>query len=148
MQIVLRSDVSGIGNRGDIVDVADGYARNYLVPRGLAMKATPGGQRQAEAMKRSRDTKDAAARALSEEIARTLVPAVIKLTSKAGKEGKLFGTVTTADIAEAIEAQTGIVLDRKVLELDEHIKNTGEHTVAAKLHADVQFQINLEVYPA
>jgi len=148
MEILLRSDVTGIGNRGDIVVVADGYARNYLVPRGLAIKASPGLQRQAEAMKRSRDTKEATARATAEEIARTLVPAVIKLTSKAGKEGKLFGTVTTADIADAVEAQTGIVLDRRSLVLDEHIKNTGEHSVIAKLHAEVEFQINLEVYPA
>ncbi|MEZ5144441.1 MAG: 50S ribosomal protein L9 [Acidimicrobiales bacterium] len=148
MKLVLRSDVEGVGKRGDIVDVADGYARNYLVPKGFAMAATPGVEAQAEQMRRARQLKDAADRSAAEEIAKVLVPAVINVTAKAGKEGRLFGSVTTTDIVDAVAAQTGIELDRKVLELAEPIKTTGTHAVPAKLHSDVQFQITLEVVAA
>jgi len=145
MKLLLRTDVAGVGKRGDLVDVADGYGRNYLVPKGLAIKATDGVEAQAASMRRSRDLKDAADRGAAEEIAKTLVPAVIAIAAKAGAEGKLFGSVTTADIVEAVSAQTGIELDRKALHLDEPIKSIGTHTVPAKLHADVQFHITLEV---
>ena len=145
MKLILRSDVDGVGKKGDLVDVADGYARNFLVPKGFAIKATRGIEAQALAMRRSRDVKDAADRGAAEEIAKTLVPAVITVTAKAGGEGKLFGSVTAADIVEAVEAQTGIVLDRRTLSLDEQIKSLGTHTVPAKLHSDVQFSITVEV---
>ena len=145
MKLLLRSDVQGVGKRGDIVEVADGYGRNYLVPKGFAIQASPGVQSQAEAMRRSRDQKDAQDRAAAEEIAKTLVPTVITVTSRASGEGKLFGSVTTTEVLDAVVAQTGIELDRKALHLDEPIKTTGTHHVAAKLHADVQFQITVEV---
>src|SRR5262245_32879309 len=111
MKLLLRSDVDGVGKKGDLVDVADGYARNYLVPKGFAIKATKGVEDQAAAMRRSRDLKDATDRGAAEEIAKTLVPAVIAISAKAGAEGKLFGSVTAADVVEAVEAQTGVVLD-------------------------------------
>ena len=145
MKLLLRSDVEGVGKRGDIVEVADGYGRNYLVPKGFAIAASPGVAAQAESMRRSRDLKDAQDRAAAEEIAKQLVPAVITVTSRASGEGKLFGSVTTNEVLEAVKAQTGIELDRKALHLDEPIKTTGTHHVAAKLHADVQFQITVEV---
>jgi large subunit ribosomal protein L9 len=145
MKLLLRSDVEGVGKRGDIVEVADGYARNFLVPKGFAIKATSGVAAQAEAMRRSRDVKDATDRAAAEEIAKTLVPAVITVTSRASGEGKLFGSVATHEILEAVTTQTGIELDRKVIVLDEPIKTTGTHHVTAKLHSDVQFQITVEV---
>ena len=145
MKLLLRSDVNGVGKRGDIVDVADGYARNYLVPKGFAIKASPGVSRQAEMMRRSRAIKDATDRAGAEEIAKVLVPAVITIARKAGNEGRLFGSVTVADVADAVQEQKGIELDRKDLHLDEPIKSTGQHYVNAKLHADVQFQISVEV---
>jgi large subunit ribosomal protein L9 len=145
MKVLLRSDVDGVGKRGDLVDVADGFARNFLVPKGFAMKATPGVQTQADAMRRSRDVRDAADRAAAEEIAKTLVPAVITLSSRASGEGKLFGSVTVHDVLEAVQSQTGIELDRKSLHLDEAIKTTGTHHVSAKLHSEVQFQITVEV---
>lgn len=148
MKLLLRSDVDGVGKKGDVVDVADGFARNYLVPKGLAMKATPGAERQAASMRRARAVRDAADRARGEEIAKTLVPAVITITARASGEGKLFGSVTTADVAEAVADQTGIELDRKDLVLDEPIKATGTHSVGAKLHADVQFSLTVEVVPA
>lgn len=147
MKIVLRSDVDGVGLKGDICDVADGYARNYLLPRGLALKATKGAESQAASMRRSRDVKDATARAAAQEVASTLVPTVITIPSKAGGEGKLFGSVTTTDVTEAVQAQTGIELDRRDLHIDEPIKATGTHTVTAKLHAEVEFPITVEVTP-
>jgi large subunit ribosomal protein L9 len=147
MKLLLRADVDGVGKRGDLVDVADGYARNYLVPKGFAVKASPGVARQAEMMRRSRAVKDASDRADAEEIAKVLVPAVITIGRRAGAEGRLFGSVTLTDVAEAVHAQKGIELDRKVLHLDEPIKSTGQHYVGAKLHADVQFQISVEVVP-
>ena len=113
MKLLLRSDVSGVGKRGDIVDVADGYARNYLVPKGFAIKASPGVNRQAEMMRRSRAIKDATDRASAEEVAKVLVPSVITITRRAGSEGKLFGSVTVADVAEAVYSQKNIELDRK-----------------------------------
>lgn len=145
MRLLLRADVKGVGKKGDLVDVADGYARNYLVPKGFAIKASPGVEAQAAAMRRSRDLKDAADRGAAEEIARVLVPAVITVSAKAGSEGRLFGSVTTADVVEAVAAQTGITLDRKLLHLDEPIKTLGTHTVQAKLHADVEFAVTVDV---
>ena len=145
MKLLLRSDVDGVGKKGDIVDVADGFGRNYLVPRGFAIKATNGVEDQAKSMRRSRDLKDATDRGAAEEIAKTLVPAVITITAKDSGEGKLFGSVSAAEVVEAVKAQTGVELDRKTIHLDEHIKTTGTHSVPAKLHNDVQFQINVEV---
>jgi large subunit ribosomal protein L9 len=145
---LLRSDVSGLGNKGDIVDVADGYARNFLVPRGLAIAATAGVERQAEAMRRSRQVRDTADRAAAEDVARVLVPAVVTIVERAGAEGKLFGSVTTTEVVEAVRDQFGIELDRKALHIDEPIREVGTHGVQARLHADVQFQITVEVSAA
>jgi len=147
MRVVLRADVQGVGKKGDLLDVADGYARNFLVPRGLAMKATKGVEAQAASMRRSRDVRDAADRSAAEDIAKELVPQVINVSAKAGAEGRLFGSVTAADVVDAVEAQTGVLLDRRMLHLDEPIKTVGTHTVQAKLHADVEFAITLEVAP-
>lgn len=145
MQVVLRADVEGVGKKGDIVEVADGFARNFLIPKGRAMRSTPGVQRQADAMRRSRDLKDARDREGAEAVARTLVPLVIRVPAKAGSEGRLFGSVTPADVAEAVAAQTGVELDRRKLRLDEPIKTLGSHAVPVKLHGDVEFQLNVEV---
>ena len=145
MKIVLRADVAEVGKKGDIVDVADGYARNFLVPKGLAFRATSGVADQAASMRRSRDLRDATDRAAAEEVARTLVPKVVTITARAGAEGKLFGSVTSHDVAEAVQAQTGIEIDRRKLHLDEPIKALGTHLVPAKLHADVEFPITVEV---
>lgn len=143
--VILRDDVDGLGKRGDIVEVSKGYNRNFLAPRGLAMAATEGAREQAEAMRRSRDIKDARARESAESIATVLVPRTIEITVRASESGKLFGSVSETEIVEAVEAQTGIELDRKDLLLDEHIKALGTHMVTARLHADVQFPITVEV---
>jgi len=145
MKVVLRADVEQVGKKGDIVEVADGHARNFLVPKGLAFVATPGVAAQAEAMRRGRDLRDAQERQAAEAIAQKLVPAVITIPHRAGAEGKLFGSVTTTEIAEAIEAQTGVEIDKRKLHLDEPIKTVGQHLVPAKLHADVEFPVTVEV---
>jgi large subunit ribosomal protein L9 len=147
VKIVLRSDLASLGKRGDIVEVADGYARNYLVPRGLALKATDGSQSQAQAMRRSRDIRDAAARSAAEDVATKLVPKVIAIRVRAGGEGRLFGSVTTSDVVDAVAAQTGIELDRRTVRIDESIRQVGTHRVTVKLHADVEFPVTLEVAP-
>jgi large subunit ribosomal protein L9 len=147
MKVILRSDLAGLGKRGDIVDVSDGHARNYLLPKGLALKATEGAVDQAARMRRARDVRDASARDAASKIASTLVPKIITVSAKAGAEGKLFGSVTHADVVEAVKAQTGIELDRRQIEGDP-IKAVGQHTVTASLHADVSFPITVEVVPA
>lgn len=145
MKVVLRADVANVGKKGDIVEVAKGYARNYLVPKGLAFEATPGVVAQANAMRRSRDLKDARDREAAETVARTLVPRVITIPAKSGAGGRLFGSVTTAEIVEAVAAQTGIELDRRKVHLHDPIKSLGTHTVPVKLHSDVEFAVTVEV---
>jgi large subunit ribosomal protein L9 len=145
MKVILRTDVDSLGKRGDILDVSDGYARNFLVPRGLAMKASAGAATQAASMRRARDLRDAQDRAAAEALATTLVPRVITLTARAGSEGRLFGSVTAADISAAIEAQTNVQIDRRKLVLPEPLKTLGTHIVPAKLHADVEFPVTVDV---
>jgi large subunit ribosomal protein L9 len=148
VKVILRDDVSGLGKRGDIVEVSKGYVRNFLSPRGLAMPATEGAQQQAEAMRRSRDVKDAQNRESAEQIATVLVPKSIEITMKASDAGRLFGSVTQTEIVAAVAEQTGIELQRKDLLLEDHIKEVGTHMVTARLHADVQFPITIEVIGA
>lgn len=145
MQVVLRADIDGVGKKGDIIDVADGFARNYLIPRGSAFRATPGVQKQADAMRRSRDLKDAKDREAAETVARKLVPMVITIPARAGAEGKLFGSITAADVVDAVQAQAGVALDRRRLHLEEPIKTLGSHEVPVRLHPEVQFRVTVEV---
>lgn len=145
MRIVLHDRVTGLGNRGDIVEVSDGYARNYLIPSGLGRQATAGVEAQADAMRRSWQQKNAHEREAAEEIARVLVARPVEIAVRAGGEGKLFGSVTTADIAEAVQQQVGVELDRRVLVIDEPIKVLGSHTVRAKPHPEVEFPVTVNV---
>ncbi len=148
MRVVLRSDLERVGKRGDILEVADGYARNYLVPHGLAIPATDNIAAQANAMRRARDLKDAKDREGAEAIARKLVPIVITVPARAGRQGRLFGSVTHGDVVAAVEAQAGVEIDRRSIVSEETIKTTGSHQVSVRLHPEVQFQITLEVVPA
>jgi large subunit ribosomal protein L9 len=148
VKVVLRSDVAGVGKRGDIVNVADGFARNNLIPSGNAIAATNGIADQAAKMRRSRDLRDAKDRDSAETVASRLVPMVFTISAKAGREGKLFGSVTPTDIVAAVEAQSGAVVDRHALLTHEPIKELGEHQVGVRLHHDVVFQLHLEVVPA
>ena len=144
MKVILRSDLDGLGKRGDIVDVADGHARNYLFPKGYALVASDGAIEQAGRMRKARDERDSSARDAATAIASTLVPKVITVEAKAGAEGKLFGSVTSADIVTAVMEQTEIELDRRQLEV-ESIKTLGQHTVTASLHSAVSFPITVDV---
>lgn len=148
VQVVLRADVNGLGNKGDVVTVSKGYSRNFLEPRGLALAATAGAIEQATAMRRARDIRDARERETAEEFAKVLVARTVTVTAKAGSGGRLFGSVTAADIAEAIQAETGLDIDRKSLHIDEQIKTVGEHQVIARPHRDVQFPVSIEVVTA
>ena len=148
MKLLLRSDVNGVGKKGDVVEVADGFGRNYLLPKGFAVLATRGGEAQAVAMRRSRDQRDAADRSAASDIAAKLVPAVIAVSARAKAEGDLFGSVSVTDVVEAVAAQTGIELDRHSIHLNEAIKTVGTHSVSARLHPEVQFQITVEVSAA
>jgi large subunit ribosomal protein L9 len=147
MKLILRTDLAGLGKRGDVVEVADGHARNFLLPKGHAIMASDGAISQAKAMRRARDLRDAADRESAQTIASALVARTIVVKSKAGAEGRLFGSVTTADIADAIHEQAKISIDRKKLHIDP-IKTLGTYSVSVKLHSDVQFPVSVEVVKA
>ena len=147
MQVILRNDIDGLGKRGDIVDVAAGHARNFLFPKGHAIKASQGAIEQAAKMRASRDQKDHESREAATAIASTLVPKTITIAAKASAEGKLFGSIHAADVAEAVKEQTAIEIDKKNIEVD-HVKTVGQHQATASLHADVSFPITLEVVAA
>jgi large subunit ribosomal protein L9 len=145
MKVVLRADVDNVGKKGDVLEVADGFGRNYLVPKGLALVASKGVAAQAAAMRRSRDVRDARDRESAEAVARDLVATVIRIPAKAGAEGRLFGSVTAADVVDAVQAQAGVELDRRRLHLADPIKSLGTHEVPVKLHTDVEFLVTVEV---
>ena len=145
MRVVLRTDLPNVGKRGDIVEVADGYGRNFLLPKGHAIVATAGVTAQAGAMRRARDLRDAKDRESAELVARTLVPVVIRIPARAGAGDKLFGSITGSDVADAVAAQTGVELDRRKLHLSEPIKTLGVHEVPVKLHSEVEFRVTVEV---
>ena len=117
MKIVLRDDVENLGRKGDLIEVADGFARNYLVPRGLAMKATKGVVQQAEAMRRNREAREARDREAAQAVADQLAGRRLEVRARAGEGGRLFGSVTAADIVDAVRAQTGVELDRRIRSL-------------------------------
>ncbi len=145
MKVLLRDDVSGVGHKGDLCDVSDGYARNFLLPRGLAMRATDGVKSQAEGMRRARAVRDAQDREAAEEIAKSLVSKVLTIAARASDEGRLFGSISASDVASAVSAQTHVELDRRQVLLGEPLKDLGTHTVMARLHTDVEFPLTIEV---
>jgi large subunit ribosomal protein L9 len=148
MRIVLRDDVDNLGKKGEIVDVADGYARNYLVPRGLALKASSGSQKQADAMKRNREARERRDREGAQTLAAQFEGRTITIKARAGGEGRLFGSVTANDIAEAVQKQTGADIDRRKLTLDEPLKELGGVDLQVRLHPDVIATIHVEVEAA
>jgi large subunit ribosomal protein L9 len=148
MRIVLRDDVDNLGKKGEVVDVADGYARNYLVPRGLALKASAGSQKQADAMVRNRAARDRRERENAEALAAQFSGRTISIKARAGGEGRLFGSVTASDIAEAVQKQTGAEIDRRKLALDEPLKELGGADVQIRLHPDVGATVHVEVEAA
>ena len=148
MRIVLRDDVENLGKKGDLVDVADGYARNYLVPRGLALKATAGNQKQADAMRRNREVRETREREAAQAVAAQFEGRTITIKARAGGEGRLFGSVTSVDIADAVQKQTGAEIDRRKIDLDEPLKELGGVDVQVRLHADVLATLHVEVESA
>ncbi len=148
MKIVLHDRIDGLGGRGDVVEVADGYARNFLIPGGKAHMAAAGAEAQAAAMKRTWQVQNTKDRAGAEEMAKALVAKSLSITARASAEGKLFGSVSSADVAQAIAEQAGIEIDRKLIELDDGIKEVGSHMVTVKPHPDVQFPVTIEVVGA
>lgn len=148
MKVVLHEKIAGLGGRGDIVEVADGYARNSLIPKGLAQQATDGVTAQATAMKRAWQQRNAQEREAAEELAKVLVSKTIEISARASGEGKLFGSVSAADIVEATQVQTGIELDRKTVALDEPIREVGSSSVTVTPHSDVSFPLTINVSAA
>jgi large subunit ribosomal protein L9 len=145
MKVLLRSDISGVGKKGEIVEVAKGYARNFLLPTGSALVATGGVESQAAAMRKSAALRDAQDKESAQTVADVLSGTTITITARAAAEGRLFGSVTTADIADALNAQTGAVVDRRKVQLAEALKSVGTHTVPVQLHADVTADVTVEV---
>ena len=145
MRVILRTDVEGVGHKGDVLDVSNGYGRNFLLPRGLAFLSSPGAEAQAEGMRRSREAKDSAARQAAQEVATKLVNNPVTIGARVGADEKLFGSITSADVAAALNDQKGVELDRKQIQLDEPIKELGQFLVPVKLHADVEFPVTVEV---
>jgi large subunit ribosomal protein L9 len=148
MKLILTKDVPDLGQVGDVVDVADGYARNYLVPRSYAIKATDGALRQAEEMRLAREEALRAARDEAETFAQSLTGTRVVVAANAGDEGKLFGSISETDIATAITKFTGIEVDKGLIALDAPIKEIGLHEVALRPHPEVEFVVTLDVIPA
>jgi large subunit ribosomal protein L9 len=145
MKIILQKPVDKLGLPGDVVEVADGYARNYLMPRGLAVKATRGGVKHVDSLKRAHTVRVNAAKAEAEQVAQRLIASPVTVPAHAGEEGKLFGSVTPTDVAAAIESQTGIRVDRHDVHMDEPIRSVGVHEVRVHLFAEVDPIISVEV---
>jgi large subunit ribosomal protein L9 len=148
MKVILTKDVVDLGHRGDVVDVSDGYARNYLVPRSLAVKASEGALRQADAVRLAREDAERKARAEAEELAVNLGGSRVVVAARAGDEGKLYGSIGAHDIADAVEKFTGIAIDQRIVKIERPIKDIGLHEVTLMPHSDVSFQVTLDVIPA
>jgi large subunit ribosomal protein L9 len=142
--VILREDVKSLGKAGELVRVKPGYARNFLLPRGLAFEATEGNKKRIAAETRARGARDQAERAEAERFAAALGAAALTLKGKAGEEGKLFGSITAQDIADALAAQ-GHQVDRRRIELEHPIKTVGHHTVGVRLHSEVHAEVRVSV---
>ncbi len=145
MRVILQKPVEKLGVPGDVVDVADGYARNFLMPRGLAVKATKGGVRHIESLSRAHGVRVAKEKTEAEAIAAKLIGTPIKVSARVGEEGRLFGSITAADLAEEIEQRTGTKVDRRDIHLEEPIRSVGVHEVRVHLFPEVDPVLSIEV---
>ena len=145
MKVLLRSDIAGVGRRGDIITVSSGHARNYLLPKGLAIEATPGAVSQAEVMRRARDQREMAERTEAHAVSAELSGRSFVISAKAGKEGRLFGSISSGDIVDAILQQASVTVDRKKINITSPIRTVGEHTVSVDLVGDIEAVIKLSV---
>ena len=144
MQIILQEDVEKLGTRGQVVTVAEGYARNFLLPRKLALEATPGNMKRLEKMRAAFAKKEATEKGAAEELAKLLVGVSLSLVRKAGENDQLFGSVTSADISDALAAQ-GYTIDKRKIVLDDPIKLVGEFEIPLRLHREVTASVKLAV---
>jgi large subunit ribosomal protein L9 len=144
MEIILRQAVDNLGHPGDIVKVSNGFARNFLLPRGIAYEATPGNRKRIEQERQRLDAAEGARRSTAEEMAKRLEEVQLSFSARVGEEGKLFGSVTAADIAQQLEAQ-GIHLERRMIDLHEPIRALGVYRVPVRLHADVKPELKVWV---
>jgi large subunit ribosomal protein L9 len=145
MKVILSDDVETLGKKGDVVTVADGYARNFLVPKGLAMHATKGALKQAEVMQRARAERDEREKEEAAQKVAHLGSSPVYISARAGEGGKLFGSVTNSDVARAIEDQLEEVIDRRHVRLEDPIRTLGTHQVEVKLHEEVNALVTVEV---
>ena len=145
MKVVLRTDVDGLGYKGDIVLISDGYAQNKLIPQGLAYLATAGAEKEAEKMRQARELRASEEKAMAEEIASRMENETLTIAMNAGEGGKLFGSVSATDISEALSDQKNITIDKKLITIAESIKEIGTYQVDVKAHPDVEFTISLDV---
>jgi large subunit ribosomal protein L9 len=144
-KLILTHEVTGLGTAGDVVEVKNGYARNYLLPRGFALAWSKGGEKQVESIKAARAAREHASLEDAQAQAQALSAKPVKLTVKAGESGRLFGTVKPADVAAAVEAAGLGAIDKRKVELPEHIKSVGKYQANVRLHEDVAAVIDLQV---
>jgi large subunit ribosomal protein L9 len=147
MKVILADNVDNLGNKGDVVTVADGYARNFLIPKGMALFATKGALRQADLMQRARIEREQKAKEEAAGKVASLASTPIYISARAGEGGRLFGSVTKSDVARGIEEQLGEVVDRHNVVLDDPIRVLGTHQVEVKLHEEVNALVTVEVIP-
>jgi large subunit ribosomal protein L9 len=145
MKLILTQEVSGLGAPGDVVEVKDGYGRNYLVPRGLAMAWTRGAEKQIVTIKRAREVREVRDLGHAQEIKGQLEALSVRVPARAGSGGRLFGSVTVNDVVEAVKASGGPDIDKRRIELPGQIKTVGSHAVTVRLHPEVAATIELDV---
>jgi large subunit ribosomal protein L9 len=145
MKLILTQEVSGVGGPGDVVEVRDGYGRNYLIPQGFAIRWTRGGEKQIATIRRAREVREIRDVAQAKDVASALSTLRVTLPSRAGEGGRLFGSVTASDVADAVKAAGGPNLDRRRIELPHPIKTVGTHHVGVRLHPEVMAAIDVEV---
>ena len=148
MKLILTEDVSGLGGKGEVVEVADGYGRNFLLPKRLAMRATAGALRDAEGIRTAHEETLRKVLEEAEATAEILVGTRVVLAAQAGDEGKLFGSISTTDVVDGVLKFTGVQLDRSTVQMAAPIKSIGLHEVMVKLHPEVQFSLTIDVIPA
>ena len=147
-KIILQQEVTGLGSAGDVVEVKDGYARNYLIPRGDAIRWSRGAESQAESIKAARAARSVRDEAHAAEIKNKLESNTVNVKVRSGKDGRLYGAVTAADIAAAVNETTGESIDKRTIALGNPIKALGAHEVSVKLHDEVSAKLALNVVPA
>jgi large subunit ribosomal protein L9 len=147
MKLILTSEVNGLGAPGDVVEVKDGYGRNFLVPQGLAMRATRGAEKQVASIKRAREVREVRDLGHAREIKAQLEGLSVALPTRAGAAGRLFGSVTASDIVDAVKKSGGPVLDKRRVELAAPIKTVGSHQVVVRIHPEVSAKVSVEVTP-